>query len=53
MAAGIQASIGNVAAGSLFAAAQSIGMGGGVPAAVSAVAGLGAAAAGVAVAAAK
>lgn len=45
IAAGLQAGIGNVAAGSLFAAAQSIAMGGGVPAAVSAVGGMGAGAA--------
>jgi hypothetical protein len=50
MAAGVQAGIGNVAAGSMFAAAQSMTMGGGVPAAVSAVGGLaGAAVAAVAV----
>ncbi len=48
----MQAGIGaNVAAGSLFAVAQSIAMGGGVPAVISAVGGLGAGAAGAAVAA--
>ena len=52
IAAGLQAGIGNVAAGSLFAAAQSMAMGGGIPAVVSAVGGLGAGAAGAAVAAA-
>lgn len=31
LAAGIQSSIGNVAAGSLFATAQSVAMGGGIP----------------------
>ena len=51
IAAGIQAGIGNVAAGSAFAVAQSIGMGGAIPAVVTAVgatfgAGVGAAAAG-------
>ena len=52
IAAGVQAGIGaNVAAGSLFAVAQSIAMGGGVPALISAVGGLGAGAAGAAVAA--
>jgi len=52
IAAGVQAGIGaNVAAGSLFAVAQSIAMGGGVPAVISAVGGLGAGAAGAAVAA--
>jgi hypothetical protein len=51
IAAGLQASIGNVVAGSLFAALQSIAMGGGVPAAITAVGGLGAGAAGAAVAA--
>ena len=39
MAAGIQAGIGNVAAGSLFALAQSIGAGGALPAIFSAIAG--------------
>lgn len=39
-AAGTQAGIGNVAAGSAFATAQSIGMGGSVPAALSAAAGV-------------
>ncbi|KAI9465363.1 hypothetical protein BJY52DRAFT_1221020 [Lactarius psammicola] len=43
MAAGIQAGIGNVVAGSLFATAQSVAMGGAIPAVVSAAgAGLGA-----------
>ncbi|KAN0125531.1 hypothetical protein V8E52_000738 [Russula decolorans] len=53
-AAVLQAGTGNVAAGSMFAAAQSIAMGGGVPAVISAVGGLGAGAlaAGAAVAAA-
>jgi hypothetical protein len=52
IAAGVQTSIGaNVAAGSLFAVAQSIAMGGGVPAAITAVSSLGAGAAGAAVAA--
>ncbi len=51
IAAGMQAGIGNVAAGSLFAAAQSMAMGGGIPAVVSAVGGVGAGAAGAAVAA--
>ena len=37
IAAGIQSSIGNVAAGSLFAGAQSVAMGGALPAAVTAV----------------
>lgn len=46
MAAGVQAGIGNVASGSMFATAQSIGMGGGVPAVVSAIGGLGVAAVG-------
>jgi hypothetical protein len=40
IAATLQAGIGNVAAGSIFAGAQSMAMGGGVPAAVSAVGGL-------------
>jgi hypothetical protein len=45
----MQAAIGNVAAGSAFAVAQSIGMGGAVPAVLTAVgAGLGAAGAGAA-----
>ena len=39
MAAGIQAGIGNVAAGSLFAIAQSIGAGGAVPAVFTAIGG--------------
>ena len=47
----MQAGIGNVAGGSLFAAAQSIAMGGGVPAVVSAVGGMGAGAAGTVIAA--
>jgi hypothetical protein len=52
IAATLQAGIGaNVAAGSLFAVAQSVAMGGGIPAAISAVGGLGAGAAGAAVAA--
>jgi hypothetical protein len=51
IAAGLQAGIGNVVAGSLFAAAQSAAMGGGVSAVVSAVGGLGAGAAGAAAAA--
>ena len=50
MAAGIQAGIGNVVAGSLFATAQSVAMGGALPVAVTAigagVAGIGGAAAG-------
>ncbi|KAH9980657.1 hypothetical protein BJV74DRAFT_855712 [Russula compacta] len=37
IAAGMQAGIGNVAAGSLFATAQSVAMGGAVPGAVTAV----------------
>jgi hypothetical protein len=49
-AAVMQAGIGNVACGSLFAAAQSIAMGGGVPAVVSAVGGMGAGAAGAVIA---
>ena len=52
MAAGVQAGIGNVAAGSLFATAQSVGMGGAIPAVVTAVgagvAGVGAVAAAMA-----
>ena len=53
MAAGMQAGIGNVAAGSLFATAQSVGMGGALlPAATTAigvgVAGLGSAVVGAA-----
>lgn len=39
MAAGMQAGIGNVVAGSLFATAQSVGMGGAVPGVVTAVGG--------------
>lgn len=49
IAAGLQASIGNVAAGSLFALAQSIA--GGVPAVITYVGGVGADVAGAAVAA--
>lgn len=45
IAAGLQASIGNAAAGSLFALAQSIAMGGGVPAVITYVGGVGAGAA--------
>ncbi|KAH9067535.1 hypothetical protein EDB87DRAFT_3643 [Lactarius vividus] len=42
MAAGIQAGIGNVAAGSLFATAQSVAMGGAIPSIITAIgAGLG------------
>jgi hypothetical protein len=41
----MQAGIGNVVAGSLFATAQSVAMGGAVPAAVSAAGGMGAGAA--------
>jgi hypothetical protein len=37
MAAGMQAGIGNVVAGSLFAGAQSVAMGGALPAAITAV----------------
>jgi hypothetical protein len=37
IAAGVQAGIGNVVAGSLFAIAQSIAMGGAIPAAISAI----------------
>ncbi|KAI0289367.1 hypothetical protein BC826DRAFT_1107082 [Russula brevipes] len=49
LAAGWQASIGSVAAGSLFATAQSVAMGGAVPTIVSALgAGVGAAVAGIA-----
>ena len=51
IAAGMQAGIGNVVAGSLFATAQSVAMGGGVPAVISAIGGMGAGAAGAAVAA--
>jgi len=40
IAAAIQAGIGNVAAGSLFAMLQSMAMGGGIPALVSALGGL-------------
>jgi len=40
IAAAIQAGLGNVAAGSLFALFQSMGMGGGIPALVSALCGL-------------
>jgi hypothetical protein len=47
IAAGMQAGVRDVAAASLLAAAQSIAMGGGVPAALSAVAALGAAAAAI------
>jgi len=47
----VQAGIGNVVAGSMFATAQSIAMGGAVPAVVSAVGGMGAGAAGAAIAA--
>lgn len=52
MAAGVQAGIGNVAAGSLFALGQSIAMGGGVPAIITAVGGVSVGAAGAAIAAA-
>jgi hypothetical protein len=45
IAAGMQAGIGNVVVGSLFATAQSVAMGGAVPAAVSAAGGMGAGAA--------
>lgn len=45
MAAGMQAGIGNVVAGSLFATAQSVAMGGAVPGLVSAAGGMGAGAA--------
>ena len=45
----MQAGLGNVAAGNLFAAAQSVAMGGGVPAAVSAVGGMSMGAAGAAI----
>jgi len=47
----MQAGIGNVVVGSLFATAQSVAMGGAVPAAVSAASGMGMGAAGAAVAA--
>jgi hypothetical protein len=50
MAAGLQASIGNVVAGSLFATAQSVAMGGAIPAVVSAAGGVGGGAAAVAAA---
>ncbi|KAI0264189.1 hypothetical protein BC834DRAFT_970915 [Gloeopeniophorella convolvens] len=50
IAAGVQAGIGNVAAGSLFALAQSVAMGGGVPAAITALgAGIAGAGAGAAI----
>jgi len=39
IAAGMQAGIGNVVAGSLFAGAQSVAMGGALPAAITAVGG--------------
>ncbi len=39
MAAGIQAGIGNVVAGSLFATAQSVAMGGAIPAIITAIGG--------------
>ena len=45
MAAGMLAGIGNVVVGSLFATAQSVAMGGAVPAVVSAAGGMGAGAA--------
>jgi len=51
IAAGVQAGIGNVVAGSMFATAQSMAMGGGIPAVVSAIGGIGAGAAGTAMAA--
>jgi hypothetical protein len=51
IAAGMQAGIGNVVAGSLFAAAQSVAMGGAVPAVVSAAGGMSMGAAGAAIAA--
>jgi hypothetical protein len=47
----MQAGIGNVVVGSLFATAQSVAMGGGVSAVVSAVSGMGAGVAGAAIAA--
>jgi hypothetical protein len=47
----MQASIGNVVAGSLFATAQSVAMGGAIPAAVSAAGGMSMGAAGAAIAA--
>ena len=50
IAAGIQAGIGNVVVGSLFATAQSVAMGGAVPAVISAAGGMGAGAAAAAAA---